>query len=307
MTRALPLAAAALASALTAIPAAAAELVLTDAPGSNWVVDNGEESCQLSRTIGEGENQVRLVLTQWAPGKSFAVMLAGRPLGRFHGTVQLAFAGAGTALASRPADYERGMLSGGEDALIFSTVFLARPLGDGEVMAVTSEGAPDAASPYGGAAPMLPPGAIAMADRIELSKGRETLRLEPSRLADALGVLDACSQSRLPEWGLDAAAHRTMSRAAKAPDFARAARAIQQSYPSAALARGEQANLHVRVLVDETGAAGDCTTVAATRTNNITTSACRHLTRDIQFLPALDAAGNPMKSFHTVNILFRID
>ncbi|WP_161792438.1 energy transducer TonB [Croceibacterium mercuriale] len=290
-----------------AVPATAAELVLTGAPGSSWVVDNGEESCQLSRTFGEGENQVRLVLTQWAPGKSFAVMLAGRPLARFHGTVELGFAGAGTALASRRADYERGTLSGGEDALIFSTVFLARPLGkDGGVIAVTPEGTPDLASPYGGAAPMLPPGAITMADRIELTKGRETLRLEPSQLDNALSVLDACSQSHLPEWGLDAAAHRTMTRAPQAPDFSRAARAIQQSYPSAAIARGEQANLHVRVLVDETGAAGDCTAVAATRTN-ITTTACRHLTRDIRFLPALDAAGNPMKSFHTVNILFRID
>lgn len=302
------LSAAALASSLLPVTANAAELVLTDAPGSNWVVDNGEEACRLSRTFGEGEDEVRLVLTQWAPGKAFSVMLAGHPLRRFHGTVNLGFAGAETALGSRRADYERGTLSGGEDALIFSTVLLARPLeNEEEVVAVTPEGTPDFASPYGTAAPMLPPGAIAMADRIEVSKGRETLRLAPSRLADALGVLDACSQTRLAEWGLDAVAHRTMTRTAKAPDFTRAARAIQQSYPSDALARGEQANLHVRVLVDETGTPTDCITIAATRTDHITTTACRHLTNGLTFLPALDAAGNPMKSFHTVNILFRID
>lgn len=304
---ALPAVIAALATAILPAPATAAELVLTDAPGSNWVVDNGEEACQLSRTLGEGENQVKLLLTQWAPGKTFSMMLAGRPLRRFHGSLEVAFAGPDTALRARRSSFERGTLSDGADALIFSTVSLAQ-FGESEnVRAIRPDGSPDPDSPYGTVAPMLPPAAVAMADRVELSKGSQILRLEPSRLADALGVLDACSQTRLQEWGLDAAAHRTMTRAAKAEDFSRAARAIQQNYPSAAIARGEQADLHVRVLVDERGTVTDCTTIAATRTEKITTTACQHFMNDTRFVPALDAAGNPMKSFHTVNILFRIN
>ncbi|WP_126665493.1 energy transducer TonB [Croceibacterium ferulae] len=303
----LPLACAAL--ALSPSPVTAREVVLTDAPGSNWVVDNGDDSCRLVRELGEGSDRVTLMLTQWAPGEKFSLTLTGRPLRRFdQRTIMLAFADRDGPLGRRPVDFMEGKLGETDDVLVASSAYLTRPPeGDAEknVAASTAE-APDPQSPYGTVAPRLAPGAIALADRIELSQGIDTLRLQPTRLADALGVLDACSQSRLPEWGLDPIAHQTMIQRPKLQNAEALVTKVQQNYPLAAVMRNEQADLHMRMLVDEAGTASDCTVIAGSRNDRITTDACELFANEAVFLPALDTTGKPMTSFFTTSILFRL-
>ena len=82
---------------------------------------------------------------------------------------------------------------------------------------------------------------------------------------------------------------------------------IARYYPAAAIMREEQGNLHVRVLVDETGAATDCVVSAATTIQKLNTDACWRITQQARFQPALDAQGRPMKSFYATRILFRVD
>ncbi|WP_162301926.1 energy transducer TonB [Croceibacterium ferulae] len=282
-------------------PAHAAELALASAPGSNWVMDGAENSCRLIREFGEGDDRVNLLITQWSPGKSFSMVVAGRPLRRFDDgrPVEVQFGDAAGPLGPRPERPVKGTLGDNAAALIFHSVYLTPPPPDG---------ANPAARPpeYGTAAPMLPPAARAAADRIELVQGRDRLRLEPTRLGDALAVLDDCSGQRLAEWGLDRAAHATMIQAPEPLNFEDLSRRIQRYYPLAARMRGEQGNLHMRMLVDEAGIATDCTITAASETSRITTNACEQFTAEGLFLPALDAAGKPMKSFYATSILFRM-
>jgi hypothetical protein len=289
------------AAALSPPAARAAELVLTNAPGSNWIVDGAADSCRMTRDLGEGENRVTLLLSQWSPGKSFSLTLAGRPLRRFDDRrpITLQFGDAAGPLGPRPAEGVKGSLGDNGDALIISSAYLTAPPPEGP-------GRSPWTAEFGSAAPMLAPAAIAAADRIELVQGRDTLRLQPSRLSDALTLLDDCSQLRLPEWGLDAAAHRTMIQQAEALNYRDLAARVSRYYPAAAAMRGEQGNLHMRMLVDENGTATDCTIVATTQASRITTKACEHFTQEALFLPALDAAGRPMKSFYTTAILFRM-
>lgn len=301
MIRLAVLAAAVLAGGLSPAPAGAAELVLAQAPGSNWIVDGATDSCRLIREFGEGENHVRLLITQWSPGQSFSLTLAGRPLRRFDDRrpVNLQFGDAAGPLGPRPVDGMKGSLGDNGDALIISSAYLTPPPAEGA-------GGATLPAPLAGIAPMLPPAAIAAADRIELVQGRDVLRLQPSRLGDALTVLDDCSTQRLAEWGLDLAAHRTMIQAPEALNYADLSARISRYYPQAAAMRGEQGNLHMRMLVDETGTATDCTIVATTQADHITTRACEHFTQEALFLPALDEGGRPMKSFFTTAILFRM-
>lgn len=51
-------------------------------PSSSWQMFYDNESCDLSRRFGEGEERLTLYLQQFAPGDSFEARLVGAPLGR---------------------------------------------------------------------------------------------------------------------------------------------------------------------------------------------------------------------------------
>ncbi|KHL24617.1 hypothetical protein PK98_11635 [Croceibacterium mercuriale] len=106
--------------------------------------------------------------------------------------------------------------------------------------------------------------------------------------------------------GLDPDGHRTMIQQPEPLNFATLSARVSRFYPAAAARRGEQGDLHMRLLVDEAGTATDCTVTAASQVSRITTNACEHFTQEALFLPALDAAGRPMKSFYATSILFRM-
>ena len=83
------------------------------------------------------------------------------------------------------------------------------------------------------------------------------------------------------------------------------ARRIQKKYTRSALNRGEQAILRMRVIVEADGTVSECEIYDATKTERIETNACEEMDR-AEFDPALDANGNPMRSFYTSNIIYQI-
>ena len=176
-------------------PAHAAEQVLATAPGSSWNVDNGDERCQLAREFGDGGDRVTLLITQWAPGSSFQMALAGQPLARFEREpdIRVAF-GEVAELGARVVPVVAGTLEGAGRALIFSNMTLVADRSDGDQPA----DAPAASeAPY-----LLPPAAVAAADRIEVSQdGRETLRLQAASFANALTVLTHARNNGSPPGG----------------------------------------------------------------------------------------------------------
>ncbi|WP_161792395.1 energy transducer TonB [Croceibacterium mercuriale] len=256
----------------------------------------------MARDLDEGSDGVTLLITQWSPGSSFSMVLVGDPLKRFEDRQEmtLQFGDPAGLLGERRAFFAKGSLAASQDALIFRNVSLAQPTPE-------DAAAGDLAPEYGTAAPILPPAALAQADRIDLVQGQHSLRLRPGRLADALAVLDACSMDRLNEWGLDEAAHRTLTQSPRwtGRDLADLARQVQRGYPRAALRRGEQTDLHLRVLVDEAGTATDCTIIDTTN-SSITANVCDFFRTAGAFSPALDASGRPIKSFYTSWIVYRL-
>lgn len=234
-----------LAVAVAAVPAPAvhaADLVLATAPGSNWIVDGAEDSCRMLRDFGEGEDRVTLLLTQWSPGQGFSMVLAGRPMRRFDARrpVMVQFGDDASPLGPRPVDVVTGGLGDHKNALIFNSHTLTR---DPSEEGGGGTGGGSLPPELDIAAPMLPPAALALADRIKLAQGRDTLHLQPTRLGAALAVFDDCSQQRIAEWGLDQAAHRTMIQRPEALNIDDLVERVQRYYPAAAVRRGEQGNL----------------------------------------------------------------
>ncbi len=82
-------------------------------------------------------------------------------------------------------------------------------------------------------------------------------------------------------------------------------RRIQDAYPSRARNRGEQGLVRMRVIVSPEGTVENCTIIKATEADNLESPACRAML-GAQFSPALDAAGQPMRSYYVTRITYQM-
>ena len=73
-----------------------------------------------------------------------------------------------------------------------------------------------------------------------------------------------------------------------------------------ALRKGESGIFRLRVIVEADGKISDCVINNATITESLESPACREM-RGANFEPALDKDGNPMRSFYTTQIVYRIN
>ena len=131
-----------------------------------------------------------------------------------------------------------------------------------------------------------------------------TLRTGP--LGDAFDALNQCTRDLLKDWGLDPDKHLTARQLPQWENEQRITRRIQAVYPSAAIALGEEGIMRMRVIIDEAGAVSQCKIVSATETQSLQSTACKAM-KDARFSPALDAQGQPFKSFYTETIVYRIN
>ncbi|MGI8942934.1 MAG: energy transducer TonB [Qipengyuania sp.] len=72
-----------------------------------------------------------------------------------------------------------------------------------------------------------------------------------------------------------------------------------------ALREGEQGIVRVRLIVDDAGNVADCKLENATTAEALPAAACRHL-NGAKFEPALDDAGNPVRSYYITKIVYRM-
>ncbi len=150
---------------------------------------------------------------------------------------------------------------------------------------------------------------IELADKVEFvsvrQRGRE-VRFETGPLGEAFKVLNTCTQDMVREWGLDVDRHLA---AQSMPDWLNeqdVASRIASKYPRSALYRGEQAILRMRVIVGEDGRVERCQIDAATTTQRLDSPACAEM-EDAKFQPALDALGQPFRSYYATSIIYRIN
>ncbi|WP_121116053.1 energy transducer TonB [Croceibacterium ferulae] len=291
------LAAGALAAAHMSGPAAATELVLAQASGSKWIMDNGLNSCRLAREFGEGEDRVFLKLEQWAPGEMLSMLLAGQPLAAFaeQRMTQIGFGEPTGPSGLRDRLGYPATLNDRGPAMIFPAVTLTRQ----------SDSSADGSPPVD-LWPFLEAQDMAIADRIQLVQGDDTLRLQAASLPQALVVLDTCSRARLTEWGLDAEAHRTLTRIAWPRNLAQLSERIHNNWPEALLDKGGQGAIHVRMIVEPDGSVGECTITPMTN-SDLPASACRIFARGAKFNPALDASGAPVRSFWATTVTYTLE
>ena len=90
-------------------------------------------------------------------------------------------------------------------------------------------------------------------------------------------------------------------------DVASWAKKIQENYPAHLLRAEQQGTVAVRLTVNKEGRASFCEVTGYSGPVSFNETACLQLLRHARFNPATDAAGNPVASFYSTRITFRLN
>ncbi len=267
-------------------------------PSSNWNVDYGADQCTLLRIFGPEENSHAVYFRQWAPATSFAFTAAGPEFSKFK-SLRVTDVRFRAGVMPRQTEPFVGESSGFGAAIIYTQ------------LSIDENGpAPDQGTNQGDEPvtkfPQLDIDRARMVEFVELTQGKNTVTLNTGDLREAFTVMNSCMESLLKDWGLDVERHLSATRLPTMTNLPAIARKVSQNYPRAALIRGEQAILQVRVMIDETGKATDCMINEVTRTQQLDSPACRPLMMG-KYTPALDKNGQPFASYFTTSIVYRMN
>ncbi|MDP4605890.1 MAG: energy transducer TonB [Erythrobacter sp.] len=285
---------AALSTALTATPAQAE--VVEIAPSSPWNVDFGATKCRLARFFGEGDARHLLFFEQYWPGEYLGMTVAGPSFARYGSRkpTDLRF-----MATQEPRETEPFTGTVGEygEGVIYSTINVAA--------GITPRNGDNSAEGARTGLPELDKDAARKVEFVSVRQRGDEVRLMSGPLDEAFGVLDQCARDLIGDWGLDVEQHRTMTRRPQWTNKDAVVRRIMSSYPREALQRGEQGIMRMRVIVSTEGAVEDCAVIKATSTERLDSPACRAML-NARFEPALDAAGQPMRSYFAESIVYQV-
>jgi TonB family protein len=283
-----------------ALPAAAANEPRQLSPSSSWAINYAEDSCEILRTFGEGDELIAFILTRFEPGDEFKLTLVGRALRR----ARLA---RDVSLRFGPAEneHEFPFLMGRSDDLP------AMFVGNGTRIAPHTPEEEDILEIRGNGDAHeyreLSEIATARYDAIEYlqieANGAPSIRLEMEDFGAAFQASSQCLDELLTHWGIDVAQHRTLSRPV-IPQGSQRQWIRPSDYPSRMLRRGEQAIVDFRLNVDTDGQVSGCHIQRSTQPVGFEEVVCDLLTRRARFEPALDSEGNPIASYYISTITF---
>lgn len=277
--------------------------VLRLKPSSQWFLDYAEDSCRLARKFGAGDQQVTMFLDQFEPGDLFHMILGGEVLqpnrDRRPHKIMLRF-------GPHESEYEALVDTGTMDekrALFVSGQLRIAAMSDAEKAA--SKEAQEREQSFVPAP--LGRAREAAVKQIELTKGlRWDLALETGPLDKPLDALRNCAWDTVRLWGLDVEQQKTLSRRAYPKRTSRNWFSADD-YPDQMARGGYEANVNVRLIIDEAGQPKSCNIQSSTRPKDFDDAVCKALIMRARFEPALDARGKPVPSFWRHTIRFRLE
>lgn len=271
------------------------------APSSKWHVNYGKDSCRLARSFGTGDDEVLLTLDRFQPGPMIYLTLIGRPVG-VRGTTREMTLQFGPVEPKQERSFSVGSLSGGKPAVIVDRSLLFVD-GGPEWNGTDTVQPPEE---RGRKLPAIDPARYASVTYLAVDiRGKRPLVLETGSIVAAEAVLAACTDDLLSGWGIDVAAHRSLSRFAT-PKGSPGDWLTSNDYPMTMLFGGNQANVDFRLIVDETGKPKSCHIQQSTRPEAFDSAVCKGIMRRAAFEPALDAAGKPVASYYLNRVRFRM-
>lgn len=287
--------------ATPAIPAMAEPLALE--PMKQWVLNEYDDKCRVSRTFGAGEDEVTLWIDKGGPGPSINITLIGKPMRNpFGPRVRLAFE-PGEAIER---NYIKLTSSKGRPVLAMfgiEPVSLAPPV------------------QYDDAAPK--PGA----ETVEYSNGLPAGEAEQREAEERLKAIYSLDLSgalekpvSLPMEGLHQSlmdlldcterfVHRvqtTVTSPTKPRDMEEWSAKVSANYPVYLLSREQEGSVSVRLTINKTGRASFCEVTKYSGPASFNDTACLQLLTHARFDPATDKDGNAAASFYSTTVVYSI-
>lgn len=270
------------------------------APSTAWVLDYAEDSCRLARKFGEGDQSIVLAMDRFEPGEYFRLSLSGHPLKRARSrrNATLRF---GPAEPEQKVEFYTGHV-GALPSMIFTSAVRIAPMTEEEeeLRKRTRDLGPlDLLDPV----TLDPQRAEAVEYFHFRAPGVSPLILETGSLAKPFAAFSKCMDELLTHWGIDVEKHRSLTRRATPAndDWLR-----DSDYPRKAVYKGEQAIVHFRLIVDPQGQVNECQIQLSTEGEEFQKTVCDSIKQRARFEPALDAEGNPIKSYYVSKVLFRM-
>ncbi len=289
----------ALVAALITAPQAASAEPVTIKPSSPWNLDYGEARCRLARVFGEGDDQTALLLEQHAPKQTLEWVLAGSALEDIRRSRKLT-----VQFGPGQPPVERRL--SGDTFAKWEKAIRGESLTDGEAPDGNEEDADEEETSFPVGLAKLDPAEGSQIEHLRLVQGDRDIILELGSMGPAYQAMNTCMANLVEYWGADLEREEQRAHQPVWKNAPMVARQIQQHYPSGALNRGAQADLHVRIMIDAEGAPTDCKITNLTVAEQFDDKACQEIMQRGEFEPALDLAGEPMPSFYVTRVLYRI-
>ncbi|QYJ07242.1 energy transducer TonB [Qipengyuania flava] len=296
-------------SLLVAAPAYAQdEPPVVVAPSAPWEVDFAANRCRAARTFGTGEERTLLLLEQITPSRSPRWVMAGAVAEdmKSGGPVSVQF---GPGLDAWEMEGKKRTTLGSFGAA-YRSASMRKPDLDWRRLSKkarehTPEESEELEEPVG--LGLLDVEEGRSIDWVSFQRGkRPAQRLDTGNLGQLFELLNTCMSDLVRTWGVDVEAHARRAKAPEPLNIEEIARRIQQYYPGRAERWGRQADLSLRVLIDEEGAPTKCQIVNVSVAENFDDRACEEFMKVGKFKPALDIDGAPMASFYATTIAYRL-
>lgn len=287
----------ALAAAIAA-PAAAAKEPLRLAPSSKWHVDYAPDSCRLARSFGTGDEQVVLLLDRFQPGPRVHMTLVGKPL-RVRSNNRRITLRFGPNDPPFDKQFEPATVKGGKSALVLRGGLYISGYDPAWAAAERDD---DGTRPP----PVVDPALYDAIDHLELRiPGKQTVVLETGSMRAAERTLAACTDDLLRGWGIDVAAHQTLSRRA-VPVRAPENWLNGSDYLVEMQRQGYRGFVFFRLVIDREGKPTSCHIQQSTRPQAFDDAVCKGIMARARLASALDAAGMPIASYYLNSVLFKM-
>lgn len=252
------------------------------APAGPWALEYADDSCRLVRTFGAGESAVTIGLTSYQPGGMFQLSAVGeltRPASSAR-TVKVEL--------GNVESFDVGFLQvdfGGQPGLLVVNPITIGPLPTGVLEDMR------AFRPFES---YSTPEAEAQAVSIGFVDGMvHEFVAETGSLGAPIQALKDCTVELVTHWDIDHAAHPTRTRT-PTPEIAPFRWIEARRYPRE---MRQPTMINYRLIVDAEGKVADCHIAGLEPSNEFARITCAQL-REAKFAPALDAQGNPIRSYY---------
>jgi len=255
-------------------------------PVGAWTADFAEDTCALRRSFTDGATTVVFEMKQVAPGDDIEVAVASATLDSRDRAPRTQFLPGDSAVEARfwrPFATETG-LEGFEvdDTMIPETD--RKRQDDANARFIWPEADRDQRE-------------LTITGYSVERAFEKDLVIRTGPLHETMKVMRACLDDLVSQWGLDPTAQRTLSRAA-AVDFDAGWVSRMTQLQTQLIDRQSPGSVRARLLVDEAGKVSDCRLLNLPPDTNDAREFCGEMEKRAQLIPALDNAGQPVKSFY---------